>query len=77
MAEYIVEYPDYLVDEEYVQECINVHERIVRCKDCEYYSSYFGLCNHPLIDGGFEGDVYLDVEPDGFCAWGERRDERI
>lgn len=45
-------------------------ERIVRCRDCSLcvekgYRLYCGL-----NAGGFP-----EVEPDGFCAWGERRDD--
>lgn len=40
-----------------------VHEEIVRCRDCKYRAKACCWC----INGG--------VEPDGFCAWGERRDD--
>lgn len=38
--------------------------QIVHCRDCTY-----------SIDGGKRCDnaYLLDVEPDGFCAWGEKR----
>lgn len=37
-------------------------EEIVRCRDCKYRAKACCWC----INGG--------VEPDGFCAWGERRE---
>ena len=84
MAEYIVEYPDDLVAEVRIEECINVRERIVRCKDCknswtdervgfdddfdEYWRTDW-FCTHPKTTEPSS----LEVEPDGFCKWGERR----
>lgn len=70
MAEYIVDYPDDLIAETKIEECINVHERIVRCRDCEYYRG--GFCvrmvwrlNH----------VPPSMCANCFCAWGERSGE--
>lgn len=45
---------------------------IVRCRDCVYmtnqkYKSYeYQTCSY------FDSE-YAEVEPDGFCKWGERR----
>lgn len=65
----------------------NIHEEIVRCRDCkhghevdwptdiEIPSGYLD-CTGPLVT---TWDDYHDVpkdnpvEPDGFCKWGERR----
>lgn len=49
--------------------------RIVRCKDCKHYNEQepggeIGTCDLGLEDL----DLYSIVEPDGFCAWGERRE---
>lgn len=66
---------------EYVCECLQdgdrvfpkwgeraVHERVVRCRDCCYCT------DSPAWPGAFECDyINRGVEPDGFCAWGERR----
>ena len=51
---------------------------IVRCRDCKHYyevdnyrpnGNYISRCCKYF-------DVYMDeVEPDGFCAWGEKRSE--
>lgn len=80
MAEYIVK-PDYTMLSK------NSHgniykwnfgtdtepEHIVRCDDCKH-SYYNGTaCNHPMLSGGFNGNSYLEIDPDGFCAWGEER----
>jgi len=54
-------------------------EPIVRCKDCRFYIEdesacwYFGHCE--IVCFSLEmhpSDV--EVEPDGFCAWGEPRE---
>ena len=54
-------------------------EVIVRCRDCRHSRhrgiecAYFAA--YEPIPGGDEfGEVLADVEPDGFCAWSERRD---
>ena len=45
---------------------------VVRCRDCRYY-----VADHEPIDPGWP--MMCDesgrdmLEPDGFCAWGERR----
>lgn len=46
----------------------NAKEEIVRCKDCSLCveKGYRLYCDRDA--GGFP-----EVEPDGFCAWGERR----
>ena len=51
---------------------------IVRCRDCKHY--YEAENYHP--NGNYVMrcckyfDAYNDeVEPDGFCKWGERRDD--
>lgn len=57
------------------------HEPIVRCKDCKHHEylnvSYsdklFSVCLSEQWIGA-EGDNPL-VEPDGFCAWGERKEK--
>lgn len=55
-------------------------EPIVRCRDCKYMFDWAYdrmLCKmwSPADIDEPEGDVlYPCVKPDGFCAWGERRD---
>lgn len=44
---------------------------IVRCRDCAY------ICNHEYANGpewhtcSYFDSEYAEVEPDGFCKWGE------
>ena len=79
MAEYIVRIPPDMPYE--IRAELNAwyiaSEPIVRCRDCKYY--YEAEEYHP--QGNYDRrcckyfDTYNDeVEPDGFCKWGERRD---
>ena len=43
-----------------------LQERIVRCRDCRFSLAHGNGC-------GRNQDIY-DVEPDGFCAWAERKE---
>ena len=61
-----------------------VREEIVRCRDCRHYVPEYGYSE----ERGFGQIEYLieppacarskvieiTVDPNGFCAWGERRD---
>ena len=57
-----------------------VREEIVRCRDCKHCREHdmraYGadrnqlLCHHFSMSSG----AGWPVEPDGYCAWGERRD---
>lgn len=80
MAEYVCDlvpdYPDVHYDSDgYSGECIR-RERIVRCRDCRHGYKDGTLCTHfSMLD---DDDLSIRpsiVEPDGFCAWGEERDE--
>ena len=61
------------------------HDRdsdIVRCKDCYYCAAEKSFGNEYLYCDAFpyhaEGDligVSLEVNPDHFCSWGERKDD--
>ncbi len=65
MAEYVVEEPSDR------SASWRVHERIVRCRDCEHYRERINGC----VEFGDESrGEYANVEPDGFCAWGKRRE---
>ena len=60
---------------ETVKECGERRERVVRCRDCKHGMGGGGLCalfSFPLGDGHI---IPADVEPGGFCAWGEPREE--
>ncbi len=72
MAEYVV---DLYTDHDGVK-C----ERVVRCRDCKHSHKDGTLCNlfasWVSIAGGDEYECMpADVEPDGFCKWGKRREE--
>lgn len=81
MAEFIVDYPDDLIAEGYAEECINIHERIVRCRDCKHFKlrvveddstagiNLFGSCER-LRACGREFGMYQN----DFCSRGERRE---
>lgn len=58
-------------------------ERIVRCRDCKHATEHRSksilgtelvtlTCSGPIQGAYSEG---TDVEPDGFCAWGEERED--
>ena len=49
-------------------------EKIVRCRDCDYYDHLdaSGPYREKHVCGYWN---YLEIELDGFCAWGERRDD--
>lgn len=57
-------------------------EAVVRCKDCYYCATEksFGKVYHycEAFEQYAEGDligVSLQVNPDHFCSWGERRED--
>jgi len=53
-----------------LRECTG--EEIVRCRDCKYYQPKEGA----MLSCKFEYHGFTQwklAEPDGFCAWGERR----
>lgn len=70
MSEYIVDYPqwEHLSIHEFV---LSFKEKIVRCRDCVYFDKYendeISVCYR------FDNEQPI-VEPDGFCAWGKRRE---
>ena len=66
MSEYIVD-----LAEGYANTVLDTKEKIVRCEDCKFR----GRCTE--IEEGMTRIMFLDcsLAPDnGFCAWGERRD---
>ncbi len=42
-------------------------EEIIRCKDCRFSVKNATYCNISGID-------WQDAEPNGFCAWAERKE---
>lgn len=61
MSEYIVDFPSNEIND------LVMHERIVRCKDCKHFSNWDGFNEFPSCVRH-----RIAVEPDGFCAWGEK-----
>lgn len=69
MAEYVVEEPSDR------SASWRVHERIVRCRDCKRYSEHEWIIATDVSDVcHFWHGEPTKVEPDGFCAWGERKE---
>ena len=72
MSEYVVEEPSD------GSASWRVHENIVRCRDCGratnggYGCALFG--RREQVGNYRWEDVPAEVDPDGYCAWGERRD---
>ena len=46
------------------------HERVIRCRDCKDFVDVMGQTECERSSGG-----YFGVEPDGFCAWAEPKEE--
>lgn len=61
-----------------------VRERIVRCRDCKHSSvsfdetrtmcRYWSMNDYDDSESSHGYTLYPVVEPDGFCAWGERKE---
>ncbi|MBQ3329370.1 MAG: hypothetical protein IJG88_05390 [Eggerthellaceae bacterium] len=50
-------------------------EEIVRCRDCRHYRDHMWVVVTDVDDVClFWHGEPTKVEPNGFCAWGERRD---
>ena len=45
-------------------------EEITRCRDCKEYRESDETCHSWQWHNW---DAAIEVEPDGFCAWGERK----
>lgn len=83
MSEYIIDMSSSSYQSESGLLCADVsqlRDEIVRCRDCKYANEDGDECVYfaawePLPEGDEFRDVYVDVEPNGFCAWGERRGE--
>lgn len=54
-------------------EIVLARHEIVRCKDCDYYDHWEALGSYREKHACGYWD-YLEIELDGFCAWGERRE---
>ena len=82
----MAEYEDYIITiapNDKVRDlvrCCRSFAPIVRCRDCKH-STGDGTCcwyfsHYEQVGDDHEWDeVPDDVEPDGFCKWGERRSD--
>lgn len=61
--------------------CDGVHDEIVRCRDCEFASAGEAVISGDWKIGSccnsrFRGSIHhANVTANGFCAWGERRND--
>ena len=68
MAEYVTEWGESVAD-------FTVREEVVRCRDCEHYREHEWVIATDVSDVcHFWHGEPTKVEPDGFCAWGVRRE---
>ena len=81
MSEYVMDYSGWaegIPAVEYLKVCDAMHarkrEEIVRCRDCKRFS--LDNSDHDYRSGWWCYRWNTDmVNPDGFCAWGERRQD--
>lgn len=71
MSEYVGEYVVSLTAKTFTGLRFHRHEEIVRCRDCAFFREKDWRCTSSQWHNCDESP---EVEPDGFCAWGERRD---
>ena len=67
MTEYIIDWDTSLVIDTFSKN--NLREPIVRCRDCKYGIDGGEYCAENCADSW----DWRNVEPDGFCKWGERK----
>ena len=84
MSEYIIGIEGAL-HADYIELAPKISGEIIRCRDCKHVGHIpdfqsdrrFKPCDYWWCEAewceGLEGDNPT-VEPDGFCAWGERRE---
>lgn len=82
MSEYIIELPDSGAADEFVakmgvEDCriygYRLTGEIVRCRDCERFQPKNGsMLACKFVHRGFV--QWRSAEPDGFCAWGVRKE---
>lgn len=73
MSEYIIEIPAYVPPFDPLVRAASLGEEVVRCRDCRYYAPKEGA----MLSCKFEYHGFTQwklAEPNGFCAWGKRRD---
>jgi len=88
MSEYIIEYDDSLEIDMFTR--ADLREEIVRCRDCKHYRivdevhymdgdgwddiPVYGCTYLALAHARIDDDMQEPQDPDGFCAWGEKRE---
>lgn len=72
MSEFIIEC-EYDFDDGWIPG--EHREEIVRCRDCKHYEYWTFRDGRIAADCARGGDYLFDTEPNGFCAWGERRQQ--
>lgn len=70
MTEYVFEIDESRADALGYMPCER-REEVVRCRDCVHAHEGARYCDHFSSSGC--GD-FVDVEPDGYCAWGKRKE---
>ena len=72
MSEHIVEFAGTITEYNGIPMLQDgaLREEIVRCSDCKHYHGAGIASLSPFCSWMNDSDA----EPDGFCAWGERRD---
>lgn len=77
--EYVVKDPVEIVVETKDGDRLNppqdIRERIVRCRDCMHSRREGWECWRLVDDPEEDFERVACVQPDGFCAWGERREQ--
>lgn len=74
MGEYIVDFAAHNIDAAMAL-CDGVHGEIVRCKDCTYSLNHMYNNGPEYLTCSYFDSEYAEVEPDGFCAWAERKEQ--
>ena len=69
----------YDTEQEAIEAWNTRHEPIIRCRDCKHYDYWNSDCRHFALghwDEARQADIlsFCEVEPNGYCAWGEMRD---
>jgi len=69
MTEYIIDWDTGLVIDTFSKNMLR--EEIVRCRDCKFGVDGGKYC----AEGCADSWDWRNVEPYGFCAWGERKED--
>jgi len=74
-----IDLPDYPVTQfkpkDLERENAKLLKQVVRCRDCKHYSDHEWVIATDVSDVCHFWADGVKVEPDGFCKWGERKEE--